>query len=134
MNTHVDAREESDVRAVERPAVARKYLDRRRDAGVVGDEQRLAVGSRPNEIVVVVVVVVVRDESRSGSERSPPPSILARRPRSSHRHPCRGGDGATPVGSRLALEFAMSTGANFVTPAAFAVARRRVASVRRSSN
>jgi hypothetical protein len=42
-------------------------------------------------------------------------------------HPYAGGDGATPVGSRLALEFARSTGANFMTPAALAAARKRLA-------
>jgi hypothetical protein len=42
-------------------------------------------------------------------------------------HPYRGGDAATLVGSRLALDFAMTSGTNFVTPAALAAARRRLA-------
>jgi hypothetical protein len=41
--------------------------------------------------------------------------------------PYRGGEGATAVGSRLALEFAKTSGANFVTTAAVAAARSRLA-------
>jgi hypothetical protein len=42
--------------------------------------------------------------------------------------PYRGGDGATPVGSRLDLDFARATGANFLTPAALTAVRSRLAS------
>lgn len=41
--------------------------------------------------------------------------------------PYRGGDSATPVGSRLGLAFAKTSGANFVTPAALTAARLRLA-------
>jgi hypothetical protein len=42
-------------------------------------------------------------------------------------HPYIGGDRSSPVGSRLALDFAKARGANFLTPAALASARHRVA-------
>lgn len=42
-------------------------------------------------------------------------------------HPHAGGEKATPVGSRLALGFAMETGANFVSPGALAAVRARLA-------
>lgn len=42
--------------------------------------------------------------------------------------PYAGGPDSTPVGSRLALDFATSTGANFITPAAHDAARTRLAS------
>jgi len=41
-------------------------------------------------------------------------------------HPYRGGSGCSVVGSRLALEFAVSSGVNFLTPGALAAVRRRV--------
>jgi hypothetical protein len=41
-------------------------------------------------------------------------------------HPYAGDDGATKVGSRLALDFAKSEGANFITPAALAAVRSRL--------
>ena len=41
--------------------------------------------------------------------------------------PYRCGPGSKPVGSRLALDFAMATGKNFVTPAALAAVRARLA-------
>lgn len=40
--------------------------------------------------------------------------------------PYAGGPSATPVGSRLALEFAKTTGANFVSPGALAAVRARL--------
>lgn len=45
--------------------------------------------------------------------------------------PYAGGGSATPVGSRLALDFAKSSGANFVTPAALAAVRKRIANPER---
>ncbi|MBL0194005.1 MAG: hypothetical protein IPQ09_07225 [Myxococcales bacterium] len=42
-------------------------------------------------------------------------------------HPYRGGSKATPVGSRLELGFARSSGANFLTPGALAAVRARLA-------
>lgn len=42
-------------------------------------------------------------------------------------HPHAGGQKATPVGSRLALPFAMESGANFVSPGALAAVRARLA-------
>lgn len=42
-------------------------------------------------------------------------------------HPYPGGPAATPVGSRLELEFARATGANFLTPGALAAVRARIA-------
>ncbi len=42
-------------------------------------------------------------------------------------HPHAGGEAATPVGSRLALQFAMESGANFVSPGALAAVRARLA-------
>ena len=45
--------------------------------------------------------------------------------------PYGGGDDSTPVGSRLALAYAKETGANFLTPAALAAARRRIANPER---
>jgi len=45
--------------------------------------------------------------------------------------PYRGGDGATPVGSRLALDFAKASGSNFVTAAALTAARSRLANPER---
>jgi hypothetical protein len=41
-------------------------------------------------------------------------------------HPYRGGDASAVVGSRMALDFAMSTGANFLTPGALAATRKRL--------
>ncbi|HEY3821860.1 MAG TPA: hypothetical protein VGL81_32060 [Polyangiaceae bacterium] len=41
-------------------------------------------------------------------------------------HPYSGGSDATPVGSRLELEFARASGANFITPGALAAVRARV--------
>jgi hypothetical protein len=41
--------------------------------------------------------------------------------------PYAGGDGATPVGSRLALSFAKERGANFLSAAALAAAKDRIA-------
>jgi hypothetical protein len=45
--------------------------------------------------------------------------------------PYAGGPDSTPVGSRLALDFAISTGANFLTPAAHDAARMRLANPER---
>jgi hypothetical protein len=42
-------------------------------------------------------------------------------------HPYAGGDASTPVGSRLALDFAKARGPNFLTQAALTSARHRVA-------
>jgi hypothetical protein len=54
--------------------------------------------------------------------------------REAHGHPLgtqpiapRPGEAARPVGSRLPLEYARTTGANFVTPAALSAARERAA-------
>ncbi|MET0790491.1 MAG: hypothetical protein ABW061_03140 [Polyangiaceae bacterium] len=41
-------------------------------------------------------------------------------------HPHAGGDASKPVGSRLALKFAMETGANFLSPGALAAVRARL--------
>src|SRR3954470_13137748 len=41
--------------------------------------------------------------------------------------PYEGGDTWAPVGSRLALDFAVESGANFLTPGALAAVRERVA-------
>lgn len=41
-------------------------------------------------------------------------------------HPHLGGEGAKPVGSRMALAFAKESGANFITPGVLAAVRRRL--------
>jgi hypothetical protein len=56
--------------------------------------------------------------------------------REAHDHPIgaqpyAGGESSTPVGSRLNLAFAQSSGANFITRAAFAEATKRIANPER---